>query len=181
MKTFTPKTVVVFPKKKAESKAHQGSKAKAKKLRPHTQLVGPAGQEIRREWHVIDAKGQVLGRLASKVAVLLRGKHKPIFTPNVDVGDFVVIVNAGELSLTGQKATDKMLYRHSGYPGGLRADSYGDLREKSPELIVWAAVKRMLPRNKLRNKVMRKLKVYKGSEHPHVAQQPKSFDVSKVL
>lgn len=126
----------------------------------------------KRGWVLVDAKGKVLGRLASQIAVLLRGKHKPTFMPNVDNGDFVVVVNAGDIVLTGAKPTDKMHYWHTGYPGGIKFVSYGDLKEKDPAKMLMLAVKRMLPRNKMRKHFLTKLKIYRDAEHPHVAQQP---------
>lgn len=128
-----------------------------------------------REWFVIDAKGQVLGRLASEVAKLLRGKHKPRFSPHLDLGDFVVVVNADAVKLTGNKENDKFYYRHSGYPGGIRATRARDMREKKPETVVRLAVRGMLPRNRLGRALLGKLKVYAGPEHPHQAQSPQSL------
>jgi large subunit ribosomal protein L13 len=125
-----------------------------------------------REWFVIDAKGQVLGRLASEIAKLLRGKHKPCFSPHVDLGDFVVVVNAGAVKLTGNKENAKLYYRHSGYPGSLRVTRARDMREKKAEEVVRLAVKGMLPRNRLSRALLGKLKVYAGPEHPHQAQSP---------
>jgi len=132
----------------------------------------PKDSDITRQWHVIDATDVVLGRLASHVAVLLRGKHKPIFAPHVDTGDFVIVINADKVSLSGAKLEDKKAYRHSGYPGGLRAVSYGDLMAKHPERVVEKAVRGMLPKNSLGRQMFRKLKVYAGAEHPHAAQRP---------
>jgi len=140
----------------------------------------PKASEITREWHVIDATDVVLGRLASQVAILLRGKHKPTFAPHVDGGDFVIIINADKVALTGNKREQKMAYHHSGYPGGLRATSYVQLLETNPRRAVEKAVKGMLPHNKLSNQVIKKLKVYTGSEHPHSAQLPKPHDISQV-
>jgi len=128
--------------------------------------------EIERNWYVVDAAGQPLGRLASKVAHVLRGKHRPDFTPHVDTGDFVIVTNAAQVRLTGNKAEDKFYYNHSGYPGGLRTESAGHMRERSPELIVEKAVKGMLPKNSLGRQMFRKLKVYPEGTHPHVAQKP---------
>ena len=135
--------------------------------------------DFTREWVVVDAKDMPLGRLASQVAARLRGKHRPIYTPNVDCGDFVVIVNAGKIVLTGQKHDNKMYHWHTGYPGGIKALTYGQLLENTPDKMVWLAVKRMLPRNKLRKQYLGKLKVYAGNEHPHVAQQPKAIKLTK--
>jgi large subunit ribosomal protein L13 len=140
----------------------------------------PKAADIQRQWHVIDASDVVLGRLASQAAVLLRGKHKPIFAPHVDTGDFVVIVNAAKVALTGTKLHDKMAYRHSGYPGGLHAMSYAELMAKSPERAIEKAVKGMLPKNTLGRQMLRKLKVYAGPEHPHEAQQPVPFEITQV-
>lgn len=140
----------------------------------------PKGRDITRQWHVIDASDVVLGRLASQVAVLLRGKHKPIFAPHVDTGDFVIVINADKVALSGNKLEQKRAYRHSGYPGGLRSISYGELMEKRPERIVEKAVRGMLPKNSLGRKTLRKLKVYAGPDHPHSAQQPVPFEITQV-
>ena len=140
----------------------------------------PKPDDITRTWHVIDAQDIVLGRLASHVAVLLRGKHKPIFAAHVDTGDFVIVINAGKVALTGSKKTQKMDYRHSGYPGGLRATSYTELLESNPRRAVEKAVKGMLPHNKLGAVQLRKLKVYAGPEHPHLSQQPVPYEISQV-
>lgn len=129
--------------------------------------------EVEREWFVIDATDQVLGRLASEVAAILRGKHKPIYTPNVDTGDFVIIINAEKIKLTGNKMNQKMLRHHSGFPGGLKEMDYGTVLQKKPEKAIEVAVKGMLPHNHLGAQMYRKLKVYRGNEHPHLAQQPK--------
>jgi large subunit ribosomal protein L13 len=140
----------------------------------------PKDSDITRQWHVIDASGVVLGRVASQAAVLLRGKHKPIFAPHVDTGDFVIIINAGKVALSGNKLEKKQAYRHSGYPGGLRSVSYGELMEKHPERAVEKAVRGMLPKNSLGRKTLRKLKVYAGPDHPHQAQQPVPFEITQV-
>jgi large subunit ribosomal protein L13 len=140
----------------------------------------PKGNDITRQWHVVDASGVVLGRLASQVAVLLRGKHKPIFAPHVDTGDFVIIINADKVELSGNKLERKMAYRHSGYPGGLRSVSYAVLMEKHPERAVEKAVKGMLPKNSLGRKTLSKLKVYAGPDHPHQAQQPVPFEITQI-
>jgi len=140
----------------------------------------PKGNDITRQWHVIDASDVVLGRLASQVAVLLRGKHKPIFAPHVDTGDFVIVINANKVALSGNKLEQKRAYRHSGYPGGLRSMSYGELMEKRPERIVEKAVRGMLPKNSLGRQTLRKLKVYAGPDHPHSAQQPVPFEITQV-
>ncbi len=128
--------------------------------------------EIDRRWYVIDAKDAVLGRLAVKVATCLRGKNKPVFTPNVDTGDFVIVINADKVRLTGKKTTDKFYYHHSGYVGGIKAASAKELLEKKPKEIVEKAVWGMLPKNRLGRTMIKKLKVYKGAEHPHKAQAP---------
>jgi large subunit ribosomal protein L13 len=140
----------------------------------------PKPGEIERTWHVIDATDVVLGRLASHVAVLLRGKHKTTFAPHVDTGDFVIIINAEKVALTGAKKQQKMDYRHSGFPGGLRATSYTELLESNPRRAVEKAVKGMLPHNKLGRQQIKKLKVYAGSEHPHAAQMPQPFQITQV-
>jgi large subunit ribosomal protein L13 len=137
--------------------------------------------EIERTWYLVDADNKVLGRLATKVATILRGKHKPLFTPHVDTGDFVVVVNAEKIHLTGSKLDNKMYYRHSGYPGGIKATSAGELMEKSPETIIKHAVRGMLPKNKLGREQFKKLKVYSGKEHPHTSQMPHELKIiSKV-
>jgi large subunit ribosomal protein L13 len=140
----------------------------------------PKPGDVQRQWHVIDASDVVLGRLATQTATLLRGKHKPIFAPHVDTGDFVVIVNAGKVVLTGNKLQTKVAYRHSGHPGGLRRIAFSELLEKRPERAVEQAVRGMLPKNSLGRQMLKKLKVYAGSEHPHSAQQPVLFEITQV-
>jgi large subunit ribosomal protein L13 len=140
----------------------------------------PKSSEIQRNWHVIDATDVVLGRLASQVAVLLRGKHKATFAPHVDTGDFVIVINAEKVALTGNKLRDKKAYRHSGYPGGLSATSYGQLMATKPEEVIRKAVRGMLPKNRLARQQIAKLKVYAGDSHPHGAQQPVQFEISRV-
>jgi large subunit ribosomal protein L13 len=140
----------------------------------------PKSGDVQRQWHVIDATDVVLGRLATQAATLLRGKHKPIYAPHVDTGDFVVVINAGKVALTGSKRDQKMAYRHSGYPGGLRAVRYSELLEKDPQRAVEKAVKGMLPHNSLGRAMAKKLKVYAGPEHPHQAQQPLPFEITQV-
>ena len=140
----------------------------------------PKPGDVERTWHVIDATDVVLGRLASHVATLLRGKHKATFAPHVDQGDFVIIINADKVALTGNKREQKLAYRHSGYPGGLRAVPYSELLAKKPERAVEKAVRGMLPRNSLGRAQITKLKVYAGPEHPHAAQQPKPFEITQV-
>ncbi|MEO7070121.1 MAG: 50S ribosomal protein L13 [Nostocoides sp.] len=140
----------------------------------------PKTAEITRQWHVIDATDVVLGRLASQAAVLLRGKHKTTFAPHVDTGDFVIIINADKVVLTGNKAQQKKAYSHSGYPGGLRAVSYTELLDKFPVKAVEKAIRGMVPRTSLGRQQLTKLKVYVGAEHPHAAQQPKPFEITQV-
>jgi large subunit ribosomal protein L13 len=135
---------------------------------------------VQRSWHVIDATDVVLGRLASQTARLLRGKHKAYFAPHLDTGDFVVVVNAGKIALTGDKADQKQYRRHSGYPGGLRSTSYSVLLKDRPQLLVEKAVRGMLPKNKLGRAQARKLKVYAGPSHPHEAQQPVPYEITQV-
>lgn len=131
----------------------------------------PRQQDIVRKWYLVDAKNQVLGRLASGVARILRGKHKPIFAPHVDVGDHVVIINANKIRVTGKKAQQKRYTRHTGYPSGLRQTSYEDILAKYPERILEHAIKGMLPKNRLGRKIFKKVRIYAGEEHPHVAQK----------
>ena len=133
--------------------------------------------DIKRDWHVVDLDGQVLGRAATQIARVLRGKHKAISTPSVDAGDFVVVVNADKIKLTGNKLSDKMYYRHTGYPGGIRSLNAEDMLEKKPEEVIRKAVKGMLPKNKLGRQMLKKLKVYSGPQPPHKAQQPKELAV----
>ena len=140
----------------------------------------PKPADIQREWHVIDATDVVLGRLAVQTATLLRGKHKPTFAPHVDGGDFVIIVNAEKVALTGSKRTSKMSYRHSGYPGGLSATPIGEILEKDPRKAIEKAVWGMLPKNKLSRAQLSKLKVYAGPEHPHEAQQAVPFEIKQI-
>ena len=140
----------------------------------------PKAGDVQRQWHVIDANDVVLGRLATHVAQLLRGKHKPIFAPHVDTGDFVIVVNASKVALTGNKRETKVAYRHSGYPGGLKRVGYNELLETRPERAVELAVRGMLPKNKLGRQLLSKLKVYAGPEHPHSAQKPTPFEITQV-
>ncbi len=137
----------------------------------------PKADEITRDWLVVDASNQVLGRLATEIATLLRGKHKPEFTPHLDVGDFVVVVNAKRVAVTGRKLEDKIYYRHSGHPGGIKSETLRERLEKYPERGIRAAVWGMLPKNRLGRHLLRKLKVYAGPDHPHEAQQPKTISV----
>ncbi|QFG23924.1 50S ribosomal protein L13 [Actinomadura sp. WMMB 499] len=140
----------------------------------------PKPADVQRQWYVIDATDVVLGRLASHVAQLLRGKHKPIYAPHLDTGDFVVIVNADKVSLSGNKLEQKRAYRHSGYPGGLRSVNYADLLAKNPERAVEKAIKGMLPKTTLGRQMFRKVKVYAGPEHPHQAQKPVPFEITQI-
>jgi len=134
-------------------------------------------EEIERDWYVVDAEGQTLGRLASRIATILKGKHKPIYTPHLDCGDFVIILNADKVRVTGRKMDQKFYYRYSGYPGGLSQISLRDQLARHPERVLQAAIRGMLPKNKLGRKMIKKLKVYAGDEHPHQAQQPKPLDL----
>ncbi|GAB3455466.1 50S ribosomal protein L13 [Kineococcus endophyticus] len=140
----------------------------------------PKPGDIDRRWLVIDAEDVVLGRLAVQAATLLRGKHKATFAPHVDGGDYVIIVNAAKVALTGSKREQKVAYRHSGYPGGLKATSYVELLDKNPEKAVEKAIRGMIPKNSLGRQVLSKLKVYAGPEHPHAAQQPETFTITQV-
>lgn len=133
--------------------------------------------EVERQWHLVDAEGEVVGRIASKIAAVLRGKHKPSYTPHVDTGDFVVVVNAGKARFTGNKETAKQYFSHSGYPGGVRLRTPADMRTRKPEFIIENAVKGMLPKNRLGRQMLSKLKVYAGSDHPHAAQQPQPLEL----
>ncbi len=145
-------------------------------MRTHT----PKPAEIQRTWHVIDATDVVLGRLATQVATLLRGKHKPTYTPHLDTGDFVVVINAGKVAMTGNKRAQSTVYTHSGFPGGLRRRSYDEVLATRPERIVEKAVKGMVPHNTLGRQVLSKLKIYAGPEHPHAAQSPQPFTITQV-
>ena len=145
-----------------------------------TRTFSPTPADIRRNWVVIDAADVVLGRLATHAATLLRGKHKPTFSPHMDMGDYVVIINADKVVLTGNKAAQKMEYRHSGYPGGLTATSYTEVLEKNPVRAVERAVRGMLPKNTLGREQLKKLKVYTGPEHPHQAQQPTPYEITQI-
>ena len=133
--------------------------------------------EVARDWFVVDAADKTLGRLAAEIAHRLRGKHKPEYTPHVDTGDYIVVINAEKVRVTGAKATDKMYHHHTGYPGGLKSISFEKLIDKAPERVIQGAVKGMLPRNPLGRAMFRKLKVYAGSEHPHAAQQPQVLNI----
>lgn len=134
-------------------------------------------ETVQRDWFVIDAEGKTLGRLATEVASRLRGKHKPEYTPHVDTGDNIIIINAEKVTVTGNKASDKMYYRHSGYPGGIKEINFADLQARAPEMIIEKAVKGMLPKGPLGRAMFRKLKVYAGAEHKHAAQQPQVLEL----
>ncbi|EEJ53480.1 50S ribosomal protein L13 [Mobiluncus mulieris] len=140
----------------------------------------PKPGDVSAKWHLIDADGVVLGRLASQIATLLRGKHKPTFAPNFDGGDYVVVINAEKVVLTGNKWDEKMAYHHSGFPGGLKATSYGKLREQQPEKVIERAVRGMMPHTTLGRNQLRKLKVYAGAEHPHAGQNPEVFELTQI-
>lgn len=140
----------------------------------------PKAGDTTHSWYVIDATDVVLGRLAVEAAKLLRGKHKPTFTPNVDGGDFVIVINAEKIAVSGDKLTNKFAYRHSGYPGGLRKRTIGELLQKHPTRVVENAIVGMLPHNKLSRQIQKKLKVYAGPDHPHAAQQPVPFEIKQV-
>ncbi len=139
----------------------------------------PKASEIKRQWHVVDAEGVVLGRLATEVARVLRGKHKPIFAPHIDTGDHVIIVNADKVVLSSGKASAKMIYRHSGYPGGIRSESYADLMARKPAEAVRNTIKGMLPKGRLGRQQLTKLKVYAGPDHPHAAQMPTALEIKR--
>jgi large subunit ribosomal protein L13 len=145
-----------------------------------TRTFSPKPADIQRDWIIIDAEDVVLGRLASHAAILLRGKHKATFAQHMDMGDYVIIINAAKVALTGSKLTQKLAYRHSGYPGGLTAVKYSELLEKNPARAVEKAIRGMLPKNSLGADQFRKLKVYAGAEHPHAAQQPKPYTFDQV-
>jgi len=140
----------------------------------------PSEKDIKRNWWLVDAEGLELGRLASRIALLLQGKRKRIYTPHIDTGDFVVVVNAEKVKLTGRKLDTKIYYHHSGYPGGLKARTARQILESHPERLIQLAVKRMLPKNKLGRKMFKRLKVYRGPEHPHEAQKPQELDIMKI-
>lgn len=139
--------------------------------------VSAKRETVTRKWYVVDATGKTLGRLCTEIANRLRGKHKPEFTPHVDTGDYVVVVNAEKIVVTGNKATDKLYHHHSGYPGGIKSISFDRLLVKSPEMIIEKAVKGMMPKNKLSRAMLSKLKVYAGNDHPHSAQQPTLLEI----
>ena len=134
-------------------------------------------ETVKRDWFVVDAEGKTLGRLATEIASRLRGKHKPEYTPHVDTGDYIVVINAEKVAVTGKKASDKMYYAHSGFPGGIKSISFDKLIQRKPEMVIEAAVKGMLPKGPLGRAMFRKLKVYAGAEHAHAAQQPQVLDI----
>lgn len=142
-----------------------------------TPTIRSAEIEASRKWYVVDAEGQILGRLATKVATILKGKHKPVYTPHLDVGDFVVIINAERVRLTGNKANIKTYFHHTGYPGGGRTESFKNLIVEKPERVLEHAIRGMLPHNRLGRKMFKKVKIYAGNEHPHQAQNPELMDV----
>lgn len=135
----------------------------------------PKPEDIQRDWFVVDAKDQTLGRLATQIAVILRGKHKPIYSPHADVGDFVIVINCDKIRVTGDKLDSKFYYRHSGYPGGISSVSLREQLQRHPERVIQAAVRGMLPKNKLGRKMIKKMKVYQGTSHPHEAQKPRTL------
>jgi len=139
--------------------------------------ISMRAEDVRRSWFLVDAEDKTLGRLATEVATRLRGKHKPEYTPHVDTGDYIVVINAEKIRVTGAKSTDKMYYRHSGYPGGIKSRTFEQMRDSHPERIIEKAVKGMLPRNSLGRVMLKKLKVYAGGEHPHSSQQPEPLDI----
>ena len=139
----------------------------------------PKASEIQREWHIVDAEGMIVGRMATEVARLLRGKHKPTFAPHIDTGDHVIIINADKVIMSRNKAEEKRVYRHSGYPGGIKSESYANLLDRKPADAVRGTIKGMLPKGPLGRQQMTKLKVYAGSEHPHTAQAPKPFEIKR--
>jgi large subunit ribosomal protein L13 len=137
----------------------------------------PKVNDVQKKWFVVDAAGKTLGRLASQIAAILRGKHKPTYTPHMDMGDNVIVVNAEKIKVTGRKFSQKMYYRHSGYPGGIKETSFSDMIKKKPERVIIIAVKGMLPHNRLGRKILKHLKVYRGPEHDHEAQQPEKLEL----
>lgn len=133
--------------------------------------------EVAKKWHIVDAEDISLGRMSTEIATILMGKHRPEYTPHIDTGDFVIVTNASKVGLTGKKAQQKLKMRYTGYPGGLKAETFGSLRDRRPEKLVEDAVRRMLPKNRLGRQMLKKLKVYPGSEHPHQAQQPQELSI----
>ncbi|MEN3045004.1 MAG: 50S ribosomal protein L13 [Candidatus Hydrothermales bacterium] len=137
-------------------------------------------KKFERKWYLVDLSGKVLGRAASRISMILMGKRKPLYSPHLDVGDFVVAINAEKIKVTGKKLKDKIYYHHSGYPGGIKAQKMKELLNKNPEKIIKLAVKRMLPKNKLGKKLIKRLKVYSGPNHPHMAQKPEPIEIEKI-
>ena len=142
-----------------------------------TRTYSPSGAEIERKWYLVDAEGKTLGRVATRIAHVLRGKHKPAYTPHLDLGDHIVVIYAGKIRVTGNKAEQKVYYRHTGYPGGIRTTTYSQMMEKHPERILRKAVKGMLPNTPLGRRMFRKLRVYAGGEHRHISQKPETLDL----
>ena len=140
-------------------------------------IFSAKSETVQRDWYIVDATGKTLGRLSTELARRLRGKHKPVYTPHVDTGDYIIVINAEKIHVTGKKLTDKMYYRFTGYIGNLKSESLGQALERHPERVIETAVKGMLPKNTLGRAMYKKLKVYKGSEHPHAAQQPQVLDI----
>src|SRR6187397_316152 len=169
-------------RQKPQHPTRRGPLVRAQRTKKATfvRTYSPKPADIQREWHIIDATDVVLGRLATHAAAILRGKHKPTFAPHMDMGDFVIIVNAEKVALTGQKLEKKLAYRHSGYPGGLTATTYVEMLEKHPTRAVEKAIRGMLPKNSIGRAQLKKLKVYAGAEHPHQAQQPKTYTLTQV-
>ncbi|MBN2168788.1 MAG: 50S ribosomal protein L13 [Actinobacteria bacterium] len=145
------------------------------KLTKSTNSARP--QDVERNWYLVDAEGLVLGRMATQISMMLRGKHKPVYTPNIDTGDHVVVINADKVVVTGGKELKKKYYHHSGYPGGLKEKTYEDLKQQQPERIIYNAVRGMMPKNRLGRAMLKKLHVYAGSQHPHQAQKPQSIEI----
>lgn len=170
----------MFHSERARSGIHEHLRSTKKAATTVTRTYSPKASEVSRSWVIIDATDVVLGRLASHAAVILRGKNKATFTPHMDMGDFVIIINAEKVALTGAKLDQKKAYRHSGYPGGLTAVTYSELLEKNPERAVEKAIRGMLPKNSIGRAQLKKLKVYAGSEHPHAAQQPVPYTLTQV-
>lgn len=133
--------------------------------------------DVEKKWYLVDAEGKTLGRFATQIAAILRGKHKPTFTPHMDMGDNIIVVNAEKVQLTGRKAEQKKYYRHSGYPGGIKVTSFSDMIEKKPKMVITIAVKGMLPHNRLGRRILKNLKVYTGTEHPHASQNPEKLEL----
>lgn len=133
--------------------------------------------DVEKKWYLVDAEGKTLGRLSTQIAAILRGKHKPTFTPHMDMGDNIIVINAEKIQLTGRKAEQKKYYRHSGYPGGIKVTSFSDMIEKKPKMVITIAVKGMLPHNRLGRRILKNLKVYSGTEHPHASQNPEKLEL----